>query len=101
MRPKKLSDTTAETLRLLQEALAQDVDNVKSYVATAIEKILHDHNRYGGYNNLYWQKYGYDKWVADGQPEFPQKDAYITGEGMGCPEPGIVGEYSRHYYIRE
>lgn len=99
-RPKKLSETTKQTLRLLQEALSQESPNdIKSFVATAIERILFDHDRYGGYNNLYWMKYGYKKWVEDGLPHFPQKDPYVTGEGMDCPEPGIVGEFSRHYYI--
>lgn len=101
-RPKKLSETTTETLRLLGEALSQESPNdIKSFVATAIERILHDHNRYGGYNNLYWLKYGYKKWLEDGQPDFPQKNSYITGEGMDSPEPGIVGEFSRHYYIKD
>ncbi len=36
-------------------------------------------NSYGGYNYNYWLKQGYQEWLVDGMPEFPEKEKYILG----------------------
>lgn len=57
-----------EANRLL--ALPDHSDDFRKGIMIMIERILMDSNCYNGFNYLGWAKEGgYDRWVADGQPQ--------------------------------
>ena len=72
---------------LANEKLSQEI---KKGICTLIEKTLLEHNSYRGFNYSYWINGGYDQWIKDGQPDFPEKEKYITDNKKK--------EYNRIYY---
>lgn len=54
--------------------------------AVFLESILMETGNYHGFNYVEWMEGGYDRWVADGRPEFPEKEKYL-------------GDQSRRHYF--
>ena len=50
---------------------------------------LFDANQYEGYNCIYWLEQGFDEWLKDGCPDFPEKQQYIEGNEH---------QFNRYYY---
>ena len=70
----------------------------KSGVAVMLQRVLFDTNNYNGYQHLYWDKQGYQEWVAAGEPDFPEKYKYIYGGEGKTLEDFKDREYNRRYY---
>lgn len=58
----------------------------KSILCTLLERVLMDTKNYAGFNYNTWLNGGYEKWIKDGAPEFPEKNKYL------------LPEYDRTYY---
>ena len=64
-------------------------EKFKEGICTMIERILFDANQYEGYNCIYWLEQGFDEWLKDGCPDFPEKQQYIEGNEH---------QFNRYYY---
>lgn len=87
---------TVEISKLKNWANAQlkrtDKDATKQYkrgICFMIERVLFDADNYKGFNCIYWLEQGFDEWLKDGCPDFPEKQKYIEGNGH---------MYNRYYY---
>ena len=58
----------------------------KKALCTLLESVLMSTGNYSGFGSLTWKNGGYDQWLVDGSPDFPEKRKYL--------EP----EYDRVYY---
>jgi hypothetical protein len=61
-------------------------DDVRVGMCAVLENILHITGNYQGFNNVEWINGGWQKWVADGQPGYPDKEKYAGNNTK------------RHYY---
>jgi hypothetical protein len=64
----------------VNKALANDhwTAEQKQAMAFLLESVLMDTGNYRGFNYLKWvDEGGYEAWLADGQPDFPEKDKYL------------------------
>lgn len=71
-------------------------ESFKAGLCTALEHVLHESGNYKGYTQLYWDEFGFKKWLAEGQTEvWEEKKKYIYGE-VDSKYKG--NQYSRRYY---
>ena len=62
----------------------------KAGLCVALGTVLMKSNNYEGFNYNYWNEKGWKEWRNAGEPDFPEKNKYLYGEGGH--------EYNRHYY---
>lgn len=101
IKPRKTA-LVAEIVKYANKQLARQdefvTDKFKAGICVMVQEVLFQANQYQGYNNIYWLERGYKEWHEAGEPDFPEKDKYIYGEGgKECPK---YGEYSRMYYYK-
>lgn len=71
----------------INHMLAQNIsDDAKVALCIILEGVLHETNNYQGFQYIHWRNGGYEQWMIDGEPGFPEKSKYIGPE------------YKREYY---
>lgn len=74
------ADNAKKFINLCNDMLASEISQAaKAKVCSALECFLMSYDIYAGFQNLYWQKQGYNEWLNNKQPGFPEKNKYITG----------------------
>ena len=76
---------------MLSLPLKQHSKETKAALCTLLEDILHQSNNYHGFQYNIWDNGGYEAWKAAGEPDFPEKEKYLTGKHK-------EHDYSRVYY---
>lgn len=91
-RSKRKSETVEELRQEINRRLALDSipEEGKKALAGILEDVLMATGNYHGFSSLRWRNGGgYEQWVTDGEPGFPEKQQYIAKEGE---------EYDRIYH---
>lgn len=99
MKKSKIIQAIGNYVLQVNKTLELDIPQAeKSIICSDLEYLLHSVDMYEGFQYLYWEKYGYERWRKDGSPEGPEKTKYIYGTDVN--DPKICGEFSRRYYVR-
>ena len=72
-------------------------EDFKSGLCVALQEVLHRSGNYNGYNHLYWNEIGWEKWRTIGKETevWEEKKLFI----YGTPDSKYRGsEYARIYY---
>lgn len=86
----KLKDWTNVQLSRTDDYATQEF---KAGIFTAVSNTLHATGQYNGFQHLYWMNGGCEEWYKAGEPDFPEKNRFIYGEG-GKEQ----NEYNRFIY---
>ena len=62
----------------------------KAGLSLSLQEVLMRSGNYQGFNYIYWNERGGKEWHDAGEPDFPEKDKYLYGEGGH--------EYNRTYH---
>ena len=93
MKSKKTFNIQSFKAYVNQQLMRKDhqaTDQFKEGLCVILEHVLMVANVYHGFNDNYWRAEGYDAWKAAGEPDFPEKNAFLYGPSGQ--------RYNRHYY---
>lgn len=66
-----------EINRLLAREDEFMTDDRREVLCSVWESVAHKTNNYNGYNYVDWLNGGSERWFADGEPGFPEKEKYF------------------------
>lgn len=68
--PKRKTVPVVDIVRLGNAMMERDIPvEAKRAVRSLVESILHDTGNYHGFNYIAWSRWGWRKWIEDGEPE--------------------------------
>ncbi|UCC18982.1 MAG: hypothetical protein JSV62_12860 [Promethearchaeota archaeon] len=54
--------------------------DAKKQLCLFLDMVLLETDNYKGFQSLTWINGGYEQWVKDGEPDFPEKNKYLAPE---------------------